>query len=100
MSTDVLVTGGAGFIGSFIVDKLIEKGYKVKVFDNLDSQVHPESRLPGYLNQEAEFIQGDIRDCEKLARAAKEQSLFFPMLPEAKKNLILLPVKRLFLQWN
>jgi len=80
MDTDVLVTGGAGFIGSFIVDKLIEKGYKVKVFDNLDSQVHPESRLPAYLDREAEFIQGDIRDYEKLTRAVKEQNSFFTIL--------------------
>jgi len=75
--TDVLVTGGAGFIGSFLVDKLIEKGYKVKIFDNLDSQVHPESRLPGYLNREAEFIQGDIRDYGKLARAVKGVKVIF-----------------------
>jgi nucleoside-diphosphate-sugar epimerase len=100
MSTDVLVTGGVGFIGSFIVDKLIEKGYKVKIFGNLDPQVHPGSHLPNYLNREPEFIQTDIRDYEKLARAAKEQSLFFRMLPEVKKNLISLPVERLFLQWN
>jgi len=75
--TDVLVTGGAGFIGSFIVDKLIEKSYKVKVFDNLDSQIHPESRLPGYLNREAEFIQGDIRDYEKLAKAVRGTEIIF-----------------------
>ncbi|MFB0526577.1 MAG: SDR family NAD(P)-dependent oxidoreductase [bacterium] len=77
MSTDVLVTGGAGFIGSFIVDKLIEKGYKVRIFDNLDSQVHPGSRLPKYLNREAEFIQGDIRDYEKLATAVKGVEIIF-----------------------
>jgi len=77
MSTDVLVTGGAGFIGSFIVDKLIEKGYKVKVFDNLDSQVHPGNRLPDYLNSEVEFIQGDIRDYEKLAKAVKRMEVIF-----------------------
>jgi len=72
-----LVTGGAGFIGSFIVDKLVERGYKVKIFDNLDSQVHPESRLPDYLNRGAEFIQGDIRDYEKLATALKGVEVVF-----------------------
>jgi len=77
MSTDVLVTGGAGFIGSFIVDKLVEKGYEVKVFDNLDSQVHPGSRRPDYLNREAEFIQGDILDYEKLAKAVEGTEIIF-----------------------
>jgi len=77
MSTDVLVTGGAGFIGSFIVDELIERGYKVKIFDNLDPQVHPGSHLPDYLNREAEFIQGDIRDYEKLAKAVRRVEVIF-----------------------
>ncbi len=72
-----MVTGGAGFIGSFIVDKLVKTGYKVKIFDNLDSQVHPGSRLPDYLNRAAEFIQGDIRDYEKLARAIKGVEVIF-----------------------
>lgn len=67
----ILVTGGAGFIGSHIVDALIEKGYRVRVFDSLDPQVHGqrEGRAPEYLNKEAEFIHGDVRDLEALDRA-------------------------------
>jgi dTDP-L-rhamnose 4-epimerase len=58
----VLVTGGAGFIGSFTVDLLIEKGYEVIVLDNLDPQVHSEGKVPDYLNERAEFVKGDVRD--------------------------------------
>ncbi len=59
----VLVTGGAGFIGSHIVDALLAQGHKVRVFDNLDPQVHDGSgREPAYLSPDAEFILGDVRD--------------------------------------
>lgn len=56
----ILVTGGAGFIGSFLVDSLIKKGYKVRVLDNLEDQVH-KGQKPDYINKEAEFIKGDVR---------------------------------------
>lgn len=54
----VLVTGGAGFVGSYTVDKLIEMGYEVRILDNLEPQVH--KKFPDYLNKEAEFIRGDV----------------------------------------
>lgn len=67
----VLVTGGAGFIGSYIVDALLERGYAVRVFDNLWPQVHGEraGAPPDYLSKDAEFILGDVRDPEALDRA-------------------------------
>ena len=78
MSKKVLVTGGAGFIGSHLVDKLIELGHEVVVFDNLEPQVHGDGqRIPEYLNKECEFIKGDIRNRDELKRALKGKEIIF-----------------------
>lgn len=65
----VLVTGGAGFIGSHTVDALLEAGHEVRVYDSLEPPVHIDRRPPAYLNSEAECLVGDIRDREALGRA-------------------------------
>lgn len=59
----ILVTGGAGFIGSHLTDELVRRGYDVLCVDSLDKQVH-ESR-PGYLNRKARYIFCDIFDVKK-----------------------------------
>jgi len=70
MFRHVLVTGGAGFIGSHTVDLLLQKGYKVRVLDNLEPQVHGElNGPPAYLAKEAEFVRGDMLDRDALVRA-------------------------------
>ncbi|MFH1790371.1 MAG: NAD-dependent epimerase/dehydratase family protein [Candidatus Omnitrophota bacterium] len=64
----ILVTGGAGFIGSHLVDRLVKEGYGVRVLDNFEPQVH-QGRKPDYLNKDAEYIEGDVRDEGALSRA-------------------------------
>lgn len=68
MSRKILVTGGAGFVGSHTVDALLREGHCVRVFDNLSDQVH-HGKFPGYLSREVEFIGGDVRDIEALRNA-------------------------------
>jgi len=76
--TKILVTGGAGFIGSHLVDALIQRGHQVRVYDSLAEQVHGKNATkPAYLNAAAEFIQGDVRDRAKLALALKDMEIVF-----------------------
>ncbi len=73
----ILVTGGAGFIGSHLVDKLIEEGHKVTIIDKLDPQVHPEGRPPKYLNKKAEFIKADILQEDILKKALRNVDVIY-----------------------
>jgi dTDP-L-rhamnose 4-epimerase len=66
----ILITGGAGFIGSHLADELLRRGYRVRVLDNLDTQVHgADGRVPGYLSREVEAIRGDVRNSDDVGRA-------------------------------
>lgn len=72
----VLVTGGAGFIGSHTVDRLLELGYDVRILDNLQKPVHLKGR-PDYIPEDAEFILGDVRDNEAVENALKNVDFVF-----------------------
>ena len=72
----ILVTGGAGFIGSFLVDELVKQGHFVRIFDNLDQQVHLDG-APEYLNEEAEFIKGDVYDYDSFKNVIKDIDVVF-----------------------
>jgi dTDP-L-rhamnose 4-epimerase len=65
----VLITGGAGFIGSHLADRLLADGQKVRALDNLDRQVHPAGARPDYLDAEVELQVGDVRDRDAVRRA-------------------------------
>lgn len=72
MSTLVLITGGAGFIGSHLADELLAGGYAVRALDNLCPQVHgPRCERPAYLHPEVELVVGDVRDPAAVRRALR-----------------------------
>jgi dTDP-L-rhamnose 4-epimerase len=59
----ILITGGAGFIGSHLCDELLQHGHRVRVLDNLSAQVHGDAaERPAYLDAEVELLRGDVRD--------------------------------------
>lgn len=69
----ILVTGGAGFIGSHLCDELIKNNYKVTVLDNLSEQVHGKNcRRPEYLNPQVNLVKGDVRDPEIVRKLVSE----------------------------
>jgi dTDP-L-rhamnose 4-epimerase len=78
MSKRILVTGGAGFIGSFLANRLLSKGYHVTVLDNLEPQVHgKDGSVPDYLSKDVEFVKGDIRDYDLLKKVIMRSDIIF-----------------------
>jgi dTDP-L-rhamnose 4-epimerase len=70
MMARVLITGGAGFIGSHLADALLQQGHHVRVLDRLSAQVHSSGNgRPGYLSRDVEAVWGDLRDSEVARRA-------------------------------
>jgi dTDP-L-rhamnose 4-epimerase len=65
----VLITGGAGFIGSHLADRLLTDGHEVRALDNLDPQVHADGERPDYLDAAVELQTGDVRDRDAARRA-------------------------------
>ena len=95
----VLITGGAGFIGSHIALKLIEKGYEVTVLDNLLEQIHgtdPDKTSPLYcsIKDKVRFIQGDVCNKELLARALNAVAYVINLAAEAGRGRSMYEIKR------
>jgi dTDP-L-rhamnose 4-epimerase len=67
----ILATGGAGFIGSHLVDRFLKEGHSVRILDNLTPRVHPFG-APAYLPPEAEFVRGSVTDAEVLGSALRD----------------------------
>ena len=74
MNKTVLITGGAGFIGSHIADRMLENNYHVRIYDNLSTG---KIENIAHINSHIEFIEGDIRDVKKLERSMKGCDLVF-----------------------
>jgi dTDP-L-rhamnose 4-epimerase len=73
MASRILITGGAGFIGSHLADALVSSGHSVRVLDDLNPQVHgPDRRRPPYLGEQVELIVEDVRDRAAATRALKD----------------------------
>ncbi|HJT80692.1 MAG TPA: NAD-dependent epimerase/dehydratase family protein [Chthoniobacterales bacterium] len=71
-----LVTGGAGLIGSHVVDLLVREGWKVRILDNIEPNTHRLGK-PSWINSEAEFVQGDIRDRDTITTSLKGIDVVF-----------------------
>ncbi|WP_460924684.1 NAD-dependent epimerase/dehydratase family protein [Pontibacter brevis] len=70
MKSKILITGGAGFIGSHLADELLRQGYEVRALDNLSEQVHgKDCTRPEYLHEDVELMVGDVRNREDVDRA-------------------------------
>ena len=72
----VLITGGAGFIGSHIADLLLVSGYHVRILDNLQKPTHLTGK-PNYLPEGVEFIEGDVTDESTMKQALKGVRVVF-----------------------
>jgi len=71
----ILITGGAGFVGSHTADALIEAGHEVCIYDNLTSQVHSGGET--YIPNGANFVLGDVRDLAKLSSVVRDAEVIF-----------------------
>src|SRR3989442_4441627 len=72
----VLITGGAGFVGSHTADALLEAGHEVRIFDSLTCQVH-EAGLFSYVPKGVEFVLGDVRNRDELREVARDAEVLF-----------------------
>jgi dTDP-L-rhamnose 4-epimerase len=95
----ILITGGAGFIGSNLALKLINKGYTVTVLDNLSKQIHgenPEESSPLFISikDKVKFIHACITNKEKLEEAIKEQDVIIHYAAETGTGQSMYEIQR------
>ena len=91
----VLVTGGAGFIGSHLVDRLVADGHTVRVFDSLDPEAHGEDATwPAYCNPGAEYVKGDVRDRYAFAKALADVDVVFHYAAAVGSGISMYQIRR------
>src|SRR5687767_15759288 len=74
---NILITGGAGFIGSHLADEFLRVGRNVRVLDNLTPQVHGAAARPAYLHRDVDLRVGDVRDRAMVRSALKNIDAVF-----------------------
>ena len=83
---NILISGGAGFIGSNLALKLVKLGYKVTILDNLSSQIHGDEKENSHLfrsvKDKVNFIHGDVRNRNDWQRAIADSSLIVHLAAE------------------
>jgi dTDP-L-rhamnose 4-epimerase len=78
MGKQILITGGAGFIGSHLCDQLLEKGHQIRVLDNLNEQVHgPGGKRPAYLHGDVELRKGDVLNVQDVQKALEHVDVVY-----------------------
>ena len=88
-----LVTGGAGLIGSHIVDLLIDDGWSVRILDNLEPNTHKQGK-PAWVNAKAEFVQGEVQDYATMEAALQNidvvwhEAAYGGYMPEMAKYVL------------
>ena len=75
-SKQILITGGAGFVGSHLADGLLRAGHRVRILDDLTPQVHQDG-TPDYLSPQVELVVGDIRDPNRLREVLSDVDVIF-----------------------
>ena len=98
MVKNILITGGAGFIGSKLSLKLIEKGYNVRVLDNLSTQIHGNAvhLSPLYLSikDKVDFVNGDVRNMDDWKKAIQKQDAVIHLAAETGTGQSMYEVER------
>ena len=77
MSKQILITGGAGFVGSHLADGLLAAGHSVRILDDLTPQVHDNGQRPEYLSTDVELIVGDVRDPNRMREVLQGVDVIF-----------------------
>ncbi len=92
---NILVTGGAGFIGSHLVDSLVERNHRVRILDALVSQVHGSApSWPEWVNPGVERVQGDVRDLDATTRAVTGMDVVFHLAAEVGVGQSMYEIRR------
>ena len=90
---NILVTGGAGFIGSHLVDALVKDGHRVRILDSLADEVHG-GKVPDHLNSDAEFIHGDVTDPVTVSRVLEDVDAVYHLAAELGLGRSMYQVRR------